>query len=102
MIGDVNIFLHGSPPHLHTDNPDEEDDFYAEVEIMIAGMYAGILIYSILSGTTQSVNFVAKDSPWKHSSLCSDTLQRLPMTTFSAKVHPPCKVVHCPFHLPPF
>ncbi|KAJ7878969.1 N-acetyltransferase 9-like protein [Mycena olivaceomarginata] len=30
------IFLHGSPPHLRTDNPDEEDDFYAEVEIMIA------------------------------------------------------------------
>ncbi|KAF7363994.1 Acyl-CoA N-acyltransferase [Mycena sanguinolenta] len=34
MIGDVNIFLHGSPSqdtHL-----DEEDEFYAEAEIMIA------------------------------------------------------------------
>ncbi|KAJ7264882.1 N-acetyltransferase 9-like protein [Mycena haematopus] len=35
MIGDVNIFLHGSPC---TDNhsKDEEDEFYAEAEIMIA------------------------------------------------------------------
>ncbi|KAJ7685734.1 GNAT domain-containing protein [Mycena polygramma] len=36
MIGDVNIFLHGSPSHLRTDTTDEEDEFHAEVEIMIA------------------------------------------------------------------
>ncbi|KAF7337859.1 N-acetyltransferase 9 [Mycena venus] len=40
-IGDVNIFLHGSPPHMRADDdpdldPDEDDDFYAEAEIMIA------------------------------------------------------------------
>ncbi|KAJ6531100.1 GNAT domain-containing protein [Mycena capillaripes] len=40
MIGDVNIFLHGSPPHLRTDNTDEEDEFHAEAEIMIADTYS--------------------------------------------------------------
>ncbi|KAJ6501916.1 N-acetyltransferase 9-like protein [Mycena sanguinolenta] len=34
MIGDVNIFLHGSPSQ--DTHPDEEDEFYAEAEIMIA------------------------------------------------------------------
>ncbi|KAJ7143127.1 GNAT domain-containing protein [Mycena crocata] len=33
MIGDVNIFLHDSPSN---GNPDDGDDFYAEVEVMIA------------------------------------------------------------------
>jgi hypothetical protein len=37
MIGDVNIFLHGSSPHLRPDNIEDEDEFYAEAEIMIAG-----------------------------------------------------------------
>ncbi|KAJ7481058.1 GNAT domain-containing protein [Mycena galericulata] len=39
MIGDVNIFLHGPPPHLRVPDSaleEEEDQFYAEVEIMIA------------------------------------------------------------------
>ncbi|KAJ7772934.1 GNAT domain-containing protein [Mycena maculata] len=38
MIGDVNIFLHGPPPHLRPEKPGvvDEDEFYAEVEIMIA------------------------------------------------------------------
>ncbi|KAJ7193834.1 GNAT domain-containing protein, partial [Mycena pura] len=36
MIGDVNIFLHGTPPHLRSATDAEEDEFYAEVEIMIA------------------------------------------------------------------
>jgi len=40
MVGDVNMFLYGSIPStedLPTDE-DDEDGFYAEVEIMIAGM----------------------------------------------------------------
>ncbi|KAF8174400.1 N-acetyltransferase 9-like protein [Pholiota molesta] len=42
MVGDVNIFLYGVPPHRRSVSPstttpkDDEDDFYAEVEIMIA------------------------------------------------------------------
>ncbi|KDR73176.1 hypothetical protein GALMADRAFT_251761 [Galerina marginata CBS 339.88] len=52
MVGDVNIFLHGVPPHLHQQKgssavsdvsasvgqqeESDEDDFHAEVEIMIA------------------------------------------------------------------
>ncbi|KAJ6622894.1 GNAT domain-containing protein [Mycena sp. CBHHK59/15] len=36
MIGDVNIFLHGAPPHMRTGNDEDEDQFYAEIEIMIA------------------------------------------------------------------
>lgn len=66
MIGDVNIFLHGSPPHLHST---DEDEFHAEAEIMIAGMFAGgQLLYRILSGMIQSVNIGAKDSRWKRFS----------------------------------
>lgn len=40
MVGDVNIFLHGSPmSHGAGDSPEENDHdgFEAEVEIMIAG-----------------------------------------------------------------
>lgn len=42
MIGDVNIFLYGSPPSTETSSNMStvdrgEEDFYAEVEIMIAG-----------------------------------------------------------------
>jgi hypothetical protein len=43
MVGDINIFLYGVPPHRRSVSPstttskDDEDDFYAEVEIMIAG-----------------------------------------------------------------
>ena len=32
MVGDVNVFLNG--------NPNEPDDFTAELEVMIAGTYA--------------------------------------------------------------
>ena len=51
MIGDVNIFLKGSVPHLsnHLDfhrpqdgNGEDHDAFEAEVEIMIAGECADI------------------------------------------------------------
>lgn len=44
MVGDVNIFLHGQIPspaetsQTHTDGSDDEDEFHAEAEIMIAGM----------------------------------------------------------------
>ncbi len=45
MIGDVNIFLYGTPPsHAKNESQDAkentelEDEFYAEVEIMIAGV----------------------------------------------------------------
>lgn len=47
MIGDVNLFLKGTPPHLRKSNPrvmiqdvteeGEDEDFEAELEIMIAG-----------------------------------------------------------------
>jgi len=43
MVGDVNLFLKGTPPHLRTGiiprNPaeEEEEEFEAELEIMIAG-----------------------------------------------------------------
>ena len=45
MVGDVNLFLKGTPPHLRAThahviprNADEDDDeFEAELEIMIAG-----------------------------------------------------------------
>lgn len=36
MIGDVNLFLKGTPPHL-TSTPSDQDDFEAEAEIMLAG-----------------------------------------------------------------
>ncbi|KAJ7633128.1 GNAT domain-containing protein [Roridomyces roridus] len=38
MIGDVNIFLHGLPPHLRgpPNADEEEEEFHAEAEIMIA------------------------------------------------------------------
>jgi hypothetical protein len=39
MIGDVNLFLKGIPPHMREIGTDEEgdDNFEAEVEVMIAG-----------------------------------------------------------------
>jgi hypothetical protein len=46
MVGDVNLFLKGMPPHLQTnlkvsrsvaEDDEEEDEFEAELEIMIAG-----------------------------------------------------------------
>jgi hypothetical protein len=38
MIGDVNIFLKGTPQHLRTASSDEDQEsFEAEAEIMIAG-----------------------------------------------------------------
>lgn len=47
MIGDVNLFLKGTPPHLrqpgsrmaHLNKDEEEEDFEAELEIMIAGSW---------------------------------------------------------------
>jgi len=57
MIGDVNIFLNGTPPSLRalqdsraetlTDedgNQGDEDEFQAEVDIMIAGKYIYLTI----------------------------------------------------------
>jgi hypothetical protein len=46
MVGDVNLFLKGTPPHLQTnlnvprnaaEDDEEEEGFEAELEIMIAG-----------------------------------------------------------------
>lgn len=46
MVGDVNLFLKGTPPHLRTnlnvprnaaEQEEEEEEFEAELEIMIAG-----------------------------------------------------------------
>lgn len=49
MIGDVNLFLKGRPPHMrgistrsiHSagEENEEEEDFEAELEIMIAGAF---------------------------------------------------------------
>lgn len=54
MIGDVNLFLKGTPPHLRprtSDRPptqsvqeDDGDNFEAEVEIMIAGTSSSLLL----------------------------------------------------------
>lgn len=51
MIGDVNIFLYGAPPsHPENKTPEiqedaePEDEFYAEVEIMIAGAFRPICL----------------------------------------------------------
>lgn len=39
MIGDVNLFLKGIPPHLRPPGSiSENEDFEAELEIMIAGL----------------------------------------------------------------
>ena len=51
MVGDVNLFLKGTPPHLRDpstlkvnqsiygdEDKVEDDEFEAELEIMIAGM----------------------------------------------------------------
>lgn len=50
MVGDVNLFLKGTPPHLRhhetravhlnkgdEDEEDEDENFEAELEIMVAG-----------------------------------------------------------------
>jgi hypothetical protein len=46
MVGDVNLFLKGTPPNLQTnlkvprnaaEDDEEEEEFEAELEIMIAG-----------------------------------------------------------------
>jgi hypothetical protein len=59
MIGDVNIFLHGTP---HTDDTGE-DEFYAEVEVMIAGTsrrgFSQAVINSMIM--IQTMNIAAKD-----------------------------------------
>ena len=51
MIGDVNLFLYGTPPsHAENESQDAEenteleDEFYAEVEIMIAGVFRSICL----------------------------------------------------------
>lgn len=55
MVGDVNIFLYGVPPHLRSISPnttaleDDEDDFYAEVEIMIAGSCVQCMLEMLLT-----------------------------------------------------
>ncbi|KAF8205516.1 hypothetical protein K438DRAFT_1817970 [Mycena galopus ATCC 62051] len=36
IIGDVNIFLHGSPASAHQYRTSDEDEFHAEAEVMIA------------------------------------------------------------------
>jgi len=49
MVGDVNLFLHGELRNLQQElrpDDDEDDNVYAELEIMIAGAYSS-LVYLI-------------------------------------------------------
>jgi hypothetical protein len=106
MIGDVNI-LHGSPPHLRANNIEDEDEFYAEAEIMIAGTRQQKQLFNqIPNAIFQSMNIVAKDSRWKRSNLCLGMLQRLPTPTFSVGIQIRfrrlCLEVRFPFRRPPF
>ncbi|KAJ7706885.1 acyl-CoA N-acyltransferase [Mycena rosella] len=94
MIGDVNIFLHGLPPNRRTDNGGEdEDEFYAEVEIMIAEReyrrkgFALEALQLMLGYTTASSNrnFICQDQSAVQNSLQGSPLP-VPPTSLLARI----------------
>ena len=105
MIGDVNIFLKGTtiPPSVedsqsdvdqrwsseafHGDEDHEDDEFEAEVEIMIAGKFFFLLICfgTLTLPYIQNLNIGENDLRSKHFTSCCVTRRALRCPTFKLR-----------------
>ncbi|PPQ90712.1 hypothetical protein CVT25_005020 [Psilocybe cyanescens] len=80
MVGDVNIFLHGTPPASNESPsyPDDDDEFHAEIEIMIAepsfrrkglAIEALQLMLGYATGNPEAFSLSGRSSPIQYSPL---------------------------------
>ncbi|KAF9479213.1 hypothetical protein BDN70DRAFT_807392 [Pholiota conissans] len=104
MVGDVNVFLYGTPPHLRTDSIDSsratisdgdqvEDEFYAEVEIMVAepsyrrkGLALEALQLMLGYATGQPQAFCVGGAPLPHRHSFTDTPLQIPPSSLVTKI----------------